>query len=68
MPVRRRRPARASAQGKSSHRPTQRARILIIDDEALAAKALGRILREHQVEIADHAPTGLKLALERATT
>jgi CheY-like chemotaxis protein len=40
------------------------ARILVIDDEALAAKALARILREHQVEIADHAPTGLQLALE----
>lgn len=40
------------------------ARILVIDDEGLAAKALGRILRDHRVEIADHAPTGLKLALE----
>ncbi len=43
--------------------PTASAHILIIDDEPLAAKALGRILREHRVEIADHAPTGLKLAL-----
>jgi CheY-like chemotaxis protein len=44
--------------------PGHSARILVIDDEALAAKALARILREHRVEIADHAPTGLKLALE----
>ncbi len=44
--------------------PVRAARILVIDDEALAAKALARILREHEVEITDHAPTGLKLALE----
>ncbi len=50
---------------KSNPPPAQSARILIIDDEPLAAKALGRILREHRVELADHAPTGLKLALEK---
>ncbi len=44
--------------------PAKSARILVIDDEGLAAKALARILREHRVEIADHAPTGLKMALE----
>ncbi len=49
---------------KSSPPPTRAARILIIDDEPLAAKALARILREHRVEIAEHAPTGLKMALE----
>jgi PAS domain S-box-containing protein len=49
----------------SSPPAAQAARILIIDDEGLAAKALGRILREHRVEIADHAPTGLQMALER---
>jgi CheY-like chemotaxis protein len=41
------------------------ARVLIIDDEPLAAKALARVLREHSVTVADHSPTGLKLALER---
>jgi len=51
---------------KTNPPPTQAARILIIDDEPLAAKALGRILREHRVEIADHAPTGLKLALDQS--
>jgi PAS domain S-box-containing protein len=51
--------------GKSQSPPLQRAKVLIIDDEALAAKALGRILREHQVEIAEHALSGLNLALER---
>jgi PAS domain S-box-containing protein len=49
---------------KSTPPPAQAARILIIDDEALAAKALARILREHRVDIADHAPTGLQMALE----
>jgi CheY-like chemotaxis protein len=49
---------------KTSKPPLRSARILIIDDETLAAKALGRMLREHKVDIADHAPTGLKLALE----
>lgn len=44
--------------------PLKSARILVIDDEGLAAKALARILRDHRVEISDHAPTGLKLALE----
>ncbi len=56
--------ARAPRQ-KSNPPPARSARILIIDDEPLAAKALGRILREHRVELADHAPTGLKLALEK---
>ena len=51
--------------GKSASPPQNRAKILVIDDETLAAKALARILREHQVEIADHAPAGLSLALER---
>jgi signal transduction histidine kinase len=49
---------------KSAEPPRRPARILVIDDESLAAKALGRMLREHHVEIADHAPTGLKMALE----
>ena len=50
--------------GKSSKPPGRAARILVIDDESLAAKALGRMLRDHKVDIADHAPTGLKMALE----
>jgi len=50
--------------GKSSKPPLRTAKILVIDDESLAAKALGRMLREHKVDIADHAPTGLKMALE----
>jgi signal transduction histidine kinase/ActR/RegA family two-component response regulator len=56
----------AQPRGRSPHTTvnSRRARILVIDDEVLAAKALARVLREHQVEIADHAPTGLKLALE----
>jgi PAS domain S-box-containing protein len=49
---------------KSHVPPEQRARILVIDDETLAAKALARILREHTVEIADHAPSGLNLLLQ----
>ncbi len=49
---------------KSTPPPSKAARILIIDDEALAAKALARILREHRVDIADHAPTGLQMALD----
>jgi PAS domain S-box-containing protein len=49
---------------KSLGPPEQRARILIIDDETLAAKALARILRDHQVEVVDHAPSGLSRALE----
>jgi signal transduction histidine kinase len=49
---------------KSHIPPEQRARILVIDDETLAAKALARILREHTVEIADHAPSGLNLLLQ----
>jgi signal transduction histidine kinase len=49
---------------KSHLPPEQRARILVIDDETLAAKALARILREHQVEIVDHAPAGLNLVLD----
>jgi response regulator RpfG family c-di-GMP phosphodiesterase len=56
-----------AAEARAPQHPPQtsrRARILVIDDETLAAKALARILREHEVEIADHAPTGLKLALE----
>jgi signal transduction histidine kinase/CheY-like chemotaxis protein len=56
---------RAARRRNSSPPAAQAARILIIDDEGLAAKALGRILREHRVEIADHAPTGLQMALER---
>jgi signal transduction histidine kinase/CheY-like chemotaxis protein len=44
--------------------PTERARILVIDDETLAAKALARLLREHEVTIADHSPMGLAMALE----
>jgi signal transduction histidine kinase/ActR/RegA family two-component response regulator len=44
--------------------PTERARVLVIDDETLAAKALARLLREHEVTIADHAPVGLAMALE----
>jgi PAS domain S-box-containing protein len=51
--------------GKSQSPPQNRARVLIIDDEALAAKALGRILRDHQVEIAEHATSGLNMALDR---
>ncbi len=51
---------------KSSKPPLRSARILVIDDESLAAKALGRMLRDHRVEIADHAPTGLKMALENS--
>ncbi|HEX6240635.1 MAG TPA: ATP-binding protein [Polyangiales bacterium] len=51
--------------GKSQSPPQQRAKVLIIDDETLAAKALGRILREHQVEIAEHATSGLSLALQQ---
>jgi PAS domain S-box-containing protein len=47
-----------------STRPGRRARVLVIDDETLAAKALGRLLREHDVTIADHAPAALALALE----
>ena len=57
--------ARGSRAKKTSKPPLRTARILIIDDEALAAKALGRMLRDHQVELADHAPSGLRLALER---
>jgi len=49
---------------KSTRPPSRSAHILIIDDESLAAKALGRMLREHRVEIADHAPTGMKMAIE----
>jgi PAS domain S-box-containing protein len=49
---------------KSSRPPVRSAHILIIDDESLAAKALGRMLRDHRVEIADHAPTGMKMAIE----
>ena len=45
--------------------PEQRAKVLIIDDETLAAKALGRILRQHQVEIAEHATSGLHLVLQQ---
>jgi signal transduction histidine kinase len=45
--------------------PEHRAKVLIIDDETLAAKALGRILREHQVEIAEHATSGLTLVLQQ---
>jgi PAS domain S-box-containing protein len=56
---------RAARRRQSSPPPAQAARILIIDDEGLAAKALARILREHRVDIADHAPTGLKMALEK---
>jgi PAS domain S-box-containing protein len=56
---------RAARRRISSPPTAHPARILIIDDEGLAAKALGRILREHRVEIADHAPTGLQMALER---
>jgi CheY-like chemotaxis protein len=48
---------------KSSRPPVRSAQILIIDDESLAAKALGRMLRDHKVEIADHAPTGMKMAI-----
>jgi signal transduction histidine kinase len=49
---------------KSSRPPVRTAHVLIIDDESLAAKALGRMLRDHRVEIADHAPTGMKMAIE----
>jgi signal transduction histidine kinase/ActR/RegA family two-component response regulator len=56
---------RQARRRNSTPPPAQSARILIIDDEGLAAKALARILREHRVDIADHAPTGLKMALER---
>jgi CheY-like chemotaxis protein len=49
---------------KSSRPPARTAHVLIIDDESLAAKALGRMLRDHRVEIADHAPTGMKMAIE----
>ncbi|MEY4509595.1 MAG: hypothetical protein RLZZ450_1717 [Pseudomonadota bacterium] len=48
---------------KSSRPPVRTAHILIIDDESLAAKALGRMLRDHKVEIADHAPTGMNMAI-----
>jgi two-component system NtrC family sensor kinase len=49
---------------KSTRPPVRSANILIIDDESLAAKALGRMLREHRVELADHAPTGMRMAIE----
>jgi signal transduction histidine kinase/ActR/RegA family two-component response regulator len=55
----------AQRRPKSSRPPARSAQILIIDDETLAAKALGRVLRDHKVEIADHAPTGLALALSK---
>ncbi|HEY6880220.1 MAG TPA: ATP-binding protein, partial [Polyangiales bacterium] len=57
--------AQAQRKQKTSRPPTRSASILIIDDETLAAKALGRMLRDHKVEIADHAPTGLALALSK---
>jgi PAS domain S-box-containing protein len=55
----------AQRKPKSSKPPLRSAQILIIDDETLAAKALGRMLRDHKVEIADHAPNGLALALSK---
>jgi signal transduction histidine kinase len=55
----------AQRHAKSSRPPLRTASILIIDDETLAAKALGRMLRDHRVEIADHAPSGLALALSK---
>ncbi|MET0287243.1 MAG: ATP-binding protein, partial [Polyangiales bacterium] len=55
----------AQRRPKSSRPPVRSANILIIDDETLAAKALGRVLRDHKVEIADHAPSGLALALSK---
>jgi signal transduction histidine kinase len=56
--------AMTQRRAKSTRPPARSGRILIIDDESLAAKALGRMLREHKVELADHAPTGLRLAIE----
>jgi CheY-like chemotaxis protein len=68
LPAMREGQAQASAimkrMSKSHGPPEQRARILVIDDETLAAKALARILREHTVEIADHAPSGLHQAMQ----
>jgi len=49
---------------KSVRPPGRTGKILIIDDESLAAKALGRMLREHSVVLADHAPTGMRMAIE----
>ena len=57
--------ARGQRHKKTTRPPVPKARILIIDDETLAAKALGRMLRDHQVDIADHAPTGLRMAVEQ---
>ena len=50
---------------KSTRPPVRAGSILIIDDESLAAKALGRMLRDHKVELADHAPTGMRMAIEK---
>ncbi|MDB4971862.1 MAG: sensor hybrid histidine kinase [Myxococcaceae bacterium] len=51
---------------KSTRPPLRTGNILIIDDESLAAKALGRMLRDHKVSLADHAPTGMRMAIENS--
>ncbi|MDB4989554.1 MAG: sensor hybrid histidine kinase [Myxococcaceae bacterium] len=53
-------------QAKSTRPPMRTGNILIIDDESLAAKALGRMLRDHKVVLADHAPTGMRMAIENS--